>query len=156
LDKFPILGIDPGKTIGMCYATAEIDEETHAGIVYLSLFDISWPSDVDVLQGMFKRQDKRPSTVVIECFRLFPHKATALIGDDFIPSQVIGFLRIQCMDYSTLFVEQMSSIKAAWKAPALAAFGIDLKGVPHHSRDALIHVVHYLVEEAKRARKEKT
>jgi hypothetical protein len=87
-----ILAFDPGKTTGYCRLKVSGDG-TEFAIVEAQ--EISWLERLPTLFNIIASAESG-SNVVIEAFRLFPHKASAQIGSDFPSSQVIGTIETFC------------------------------------------------------------
>lgn len=156
-ERFPIFGVDPGQTTGIAICVLEAwrpDARLNLGKIIFHLYDIDWPAQAQVLDNVFERF--APKTAVVEEFRLYPHKAMSLTGSKFPAVEVIGHLRTLALFTGTLFVEQGAAMKAAFKPVALNALGLNIKGTPHHSQDALKHILYYLVKEGRNAQKQRT
>jgi hypothetical protein len=81
-----VFAFDPGKTTG--YAVTEVNEKGD-DFKLTRCDEIEWEPRLDNLADVLT--DVGPDDrVVIETFRLFPHKAMAQIGSQFPSSQVIG------------------------------------------------------------------
>lgn len=97
-----VLAFDPGKTTG--FAEIRI-HETLRGFDLVNVREISWDDRLTDLQAILHgkwsqdsqtRDYESPPQVVLEAFRLFPHKAAQQIGSDFPSSQVIGSIEAMC------------------------------------------------------------
>lgn len=136
------LGLDPGETTG--YGLFEDSDLMAHGIINLPLTNI-W----SLLNAL------SPTKIVMESFRLYPHRAEHKIFSSFPEIEVIGVVRLWCLLNSVELQEQSASIGKRGN-DYLEALGITVSN--KHARDAVSHVViaHNLIGEknvSKRRRK---
>jgi hypothetical protein len=106
-----VIGIDPGKTTGVCIArlpTAR-PEEPEAGtrlgeIEVINAYEILWDFRLEDIEGLFSTPPGgRVEAVVIESFHLYPDKAEAQIGSSFPSVQIIGIVEAMMHIYLPKF-----------------------------------------------------
>lgn len=76
-----ILAIDPGETTGIVLMDTNNLGSLQGATVHL------W-NRIDLIM-----QEMGPDVVVMEAWRLYPHMAKIMIGNEFLPVQVIGVVR---------------------------------------------------------------
>lgn len=101
-----LLSLDPGKTTGYAWTTAYPDrlELIQTGL-------IPWDDRFEELQKIVNAYPW--DNVIVETFRLFPHKARAQIGSEFPAVQIIGIVEYLLWerDYLDRLVYQDPSTK---------------------------------------------
>lgn len=101
-----ILAIDPGYTTGICSAKCHDDFEV------IQVGEFPWAKRHEALRTLLTgtyAPHGIPLTfdvVIIESFRLMPHKAQSQIGKTFPSSQLIGIVDYLCWKTSTSLVIQ--------------------------------------------------
>jgi len=94
-----ILAIDPGVSTGVIFVDpVQPEESTYGKVIHL------W----EQLDKIIERTS--PDVIVIEAFRLYPHMAKTMIGNDFPSSQVIGVTKYLAAKAGIPVVEQMASM----------------------------------------------
>jgi hypothetical protein len=135
-----ILAIDPGERVGWATGTITPDGEGHAltvtgqGVDTLRDFSLSLEQHV-----------READVVIYETWRLYPHMAKKMIGNDMQPSQLIGIIRFVCWkDPSVKVVTQGASIKntALKTMPEELHERMELS-TEQHDQDAIMHLWHY-------------
>lgn len=133
-----VIAIDPGERVGWATGVVHPDaprlEVEKHGVHALKDFAIALGeriSDYDV--------------VVYEVWRLYPHMAKHMVGNDFQPSQLIGIIRYLTWIHPEIkLVSQGANIKKT----ALKTMPEDLKermsqSSEQHDQDALQHLWHF-------------
>lgn len=154
VERFPIVGLDPGETIGVCRATLTL--ATDPPQVLWETFNLRWPHQAQQLSNLVCQEAR---TIVLEGFRLFPQIARqgSLTYNALVPIEVIGFVRgivTQLGNYlpegELTLVEQLSAIKATWSDAVVKDMVRDDYPRGPHQRDAMRHILAYLarVEDA--------
>ena len=87
-----ISGWDPGGTTG--YFIGTVDLTSNTGFQVLESGIIPWAVRFSRIRSLLDRY--RPSTSVVESFRLYKEKAQDQIGSEFPSSQVIGIIGAYC------------------------------------------------------------
>lgn len=164
LHRLPILGLDPGGTVGWAlahypYTLLSTDNpETVMCELDFSVGYLDWPADAHLLSDLITGDSALPipHTVVVEGFRLFPQVAQAgsFTYNSVIPIEVIGFARGVHLQFirdtggelSQELVEQLSSIKSTMTNTVLKEMVGDDYVTNPHARDALRHIVHYIIK----------
>jgi hypothetical protein len=136
-----VLAIDPGERVG--WARASMDAGLMPGHGGAELVQGVTPlKDFALKLGeVFGDYD----TVIYETWRLYPHKAKALIGNDMQPSQLVGIIRyLGWINPQVKLVSQGADTKTladkaygSWLAPRFAL------STEEHDKDALRHLVWY-------------
>ncbi len=125
-----LIAFDPGATTGFC-----VFEDTR----FITGGEVKDDLSLDGVLATYV-----PDLVLYESFRLFPNKAQAMIGSEFLPAQVIGTLRYLCKVRGVKMIEQPPMLKKFFMPVArLKYYGVDLKS--EHARDAARHILYYLV-----------
>lgn len=133
-----LLAIDPGERVGWATGVVHPDvpklEVTNQGVNTLKDFAITLGErihDYDV--------------VIYEVWRLYPHMAKRMVGNDFQPSQLIGVIRyLSWIHPNVKLVSQGASIKNT----ALKTMPDELKermskSSEQHDQDAIQHLWHF-------------
>lgn len=133
-----VLAVDPGERTG--WARALINTETG------ELTEISQGVSPlkDFALALHKRIDTY-DTLVYEVWRLYPHKAKKLVGNDMQPSQLVGMIRLCAWLHPKV---KLVSQGARIKKVADATMPDELKqrmslSSEEHDQDALRHLWHY-------------
>lgn len=135
-----ILVFDPGESTGWCYQTSN-------GTVYGGTARKNHLEVVNLIKVT------QPDTVVLESFKLYPQKAQSLAWNSFYPCEVIGAIKVTCMELDIPFVEQAPSVKKYfggfkddWDTIGAIPEGLTpfSKGVTEHTKDAYMHYRYYL------------
>lgn len=121
-----ILAIDPGETTGVVLMDTDNLGSLQGATVHL------WDRIDLIIQEMV------PDVLVFEAWRLYPHMAKIMIGNEFLPVQVIGVLRYLAEKHHIPVVLQT----------AAQAKGIKPSEIPQsisgpHLRDAWCHAEYY-------------
>jgi len=139
-----ILGIDPGRTTGYVdidlHENGEFEVVDTAEIVWEARFQI--PDFINPSANTFDAPHL-PDAIVVESFRLYPHKARSQIGNDFPSSQVIGIIE--------LALYQNNIIDRIVRQPASSISRVKIfHDLPasEHIRDAYKHARLYIVTSA--------
>lgn len=116
-----IVAIDPGLTTGVVIATHNAGE-----IKILEAFEVAW-KDRMRFPGFFARLAQGPlpvDAVVVESFRLFPHKFKHQVGSFFPSVRVIGVVETACylagLDNAIHFLEPIVKKHVKILDPAIA------------------------------------
>ena len=131
-----ILGIDPGRTTGY----VDIDLHENGEYRVADVAEIAWENRFDLLDFIGASwpdgQPHLPDIIVVESFRLYPHKAKSQIGNDFPSSQVIGIIELSAhihhISYNVLF-QPASSIARVKVLQDLSAAD-DIRDAYKHAR----------------------
>lgn len=133
-----VLAVDPGeKHVGVAaWAGALVEAQEIEAREAL-------PFAYAALESM---RDKVRVTLVIEEFRLYPHRAGPQTWAKMGTSEMIGALKWSAMQLDVEWVEQPASIKESTRRQ-LKARGIRQVGKGPHARDAELHLYYYLLRE---------
>jgi hypothetical protein len=134
-----IIAVDPGEEHngvavfidGACRFTASVRRDC--------LFN-----SLGAWAGLFCRDSLRFDAMVVEEFKLYPSKASALSWSTLGTVEIIGALRERCRSEELEFVTQPASIKRATRA-LVQRRGLALLGSDTHARDAELHGYYYLM-----------
>jgi hypothetical protein len=88
-----IFAFDPGQTTGV--ALAHVTEDGKS-FTLVKCEDILWEDRFTSIHGLFKSEGAGHVHIVVENFRLFPHKAKEQIGSEFPSAKVIGTIEALC------------------------------------------------------------
>jgi hypothetical protein len=158
-----IMSLDPGGTTGWCiHLLSKLREgngsaRSTSGVSYD--YNARWrggqigPDEHHLELYRFMLQEQ-PDVVVCEAFNYQIHgqnDGTKMPGIRLISREYIGIAKLYCAAVKHPFVLQQPSVKSiAWcKDTALKKMGLHTPGKPHQN-DAARHMVHYLVQTAKR------
>lgn len=102
-----VIGIDPGKTTGVCIArlpTARPDiPEISARlgeIEVLAAYEILWDFRLEDIETLFSTpRVGGVEAIIVEAFHLYPNKAEAQIGSSFPSVQIIGIVEAMARVY---------------------------------------------------------
>ena len=86
-----LAAFDPGLTTGYC--VIDIQDDGKDFVVHRT-DEIPWEARFKNLEYIFL--EDQPKIIVIEQFRLYPHKAKAQIGSEFPSVRVIGIIETMC------------------------------------------------------------
>lgn len=133
-----ILALDPGERTG--WAVGRASEE---GLTVLDQGVEAVREIGDLVEGAI--EEHGVDVVVYETWRLYPHMAKKLIGNDMQPSQVVGIIRYVCWQHPEVrLVTQGATIKkTAMKTmpdEIKMRFGLSTE---QHDQDALMHLWFY-------------
>ncbi len=129
-----IFGVDAGGTSGWCLF------DIYDG--QIQNWEYGQEPDFNVVDVIF---DKSPDVVVIEDFRLRATASKAMIGNEFISSQVNGAIKYT---FQGEIVIQQPAQKEFFDNAKLKESGYYVKGQPH-ANDAIRHSLLYAVFNAK-------
>ena len=135
-----ILVFDPGESTGWCF-------QAFNGTVY------GGTARRDHLEVANLIRVARPSIVVLERFNLYPQMAKSLSWNSFYPCEVIGVIKVLCMELNIPVVEQAPGIKkyfggfqSDWDTIGFLTGPLEpfSKGVTEHTKDAYMHYRYFL------------
>ena len=134
-----ILTIDPGERVG--WARGVVVDGALTDVVH----GVSALYDFALKLG--KSLDNY-DTLVYETWRLYPHMAKTMIGNDFQPVQLVGIIRY--LSWITPHIKLVSQ-GANCKKTGLKVMSDDLKSrlsssSEQHDQDALMHLAYYYWE----------
>jgi hypothetical protein len=129
-------GIDPGETTGLVIARLHADNTYDV----LAAEEIAWDDRFRLIPLL---RDYQPSTIVMEAFILYPHKASDQIGQMFPSVRVIGLVEAAC---NFLELSQPHFQMAAVRTRVKVLPQHELKLRSTHTRDAYKHLRFYLVK----------
>lgn len=133
-----VMAIDPGERTG--WAIGEIDPEAPE----LTIVE----QGVDQLRDfafLLREKIEEVDVVVYETWRLYPHMARKLIGNDMQPSQLVGIIRfVSWLNPEVALVSQGATIKKT----AFKTMPDDMKrrlanSSEQHDQDAVMHLWFY-------------
>jgi len=142
------LGIDPGNTTGWVRVRV-VGREAVLG---------SWGT-FDGIPGLAQECESLGmgiECVVIEEYRVYPHKAEMHIGSTVFPAQIIGAVKLLATFWSVMVIEQGAGIaKSRWPLARIKKLFPEVKfkssartlmsdEIGRHATDALRHVLNYL------------
>jgi len=144
-----ILALDPGATTG--YAIIEWDKQSPRATLLVS-GDLCGIHDLGKMLQYWLESVQAPDLVIYETFRLYAHKAQALVMDDFIAPQVIGVIRYLCVKYMVP-TETQSASKGKGVPLSMVAERLDFANREPdsgHQYDACRHALAYILGEYNR------
>lgn len=131
-----ILAIDPGERVGWAVGAVHSDILTVTGQGVNPLRDFA----IKLVQSAHKYD-----TIVYETWRLYPHMAKTMVGNDFQPAQLVGMIRLATwLEPSVRLVSQGASIKntAIRTMPDVIQERMEHSS-EQHDKDALMHLSYY-------------
>ena len=137
-----ILVFDPGESTGWCYAADPVRSMVCGGTARKNHLEV-----VNLIKAT------QPDVVVLESFKLYPQKAQSLSWNSFYPCEVIGAIKVTCMELNIPFVEQAPSVKKYfggfqddWQTIGCLPTQLEpySKGVTEHTKDAYMHYKYYM------------
>lgn len=133
-----IVAFDPGKTTGIVVA----QWESGRNFTLLQTGVITWPSRFTVVKFVLEAQ--RPDFIVVESFRLYPHKSQDQIGADFPSAQMIGIIYAYAHD--TVGIEGIR-LQPASVMSSVRVLDQDKRmvGASPHVKDAYRHLRYYVI-----------
>lgn len=135
---YMVLGIDPGYTTGTCLLGLHGNGE----IEVLEAHKYEWSKRFEIIP-LVERLTATGTrvTIVVESFRLYPHKAQQLVGDDFPSVRVIGMVEAACWmhNFAQIHFQTASQIR---RVQVLH----DLPIRSEHIRDAYRHARLFIVD----------
>ena len=135
-----ILVFDPGESTGWCF-------QHRAGWI------CGGTARRDHLEVAQLIRATQPDIVVLERFNLYPQMAKSLSWNSFYPCEVIGVIKVVCMELKIPVVEQAPGIKKYfggfqqdWETIGSLPFQLEpySKGVTEHSKDAYMHYKYFM------------
>ncbi len=135
---YMVLGIDPGYTTGTCL----LDLHGNGEIEVLEAHQYEWSVRFQIIPLVERLVATGTRvTIVVESFRLYPHKAQQLVGDDFPSVRVIGMVEAACWkaNFAQLTFQTASQIQ---RVQVLH----DLPIKSEHVRDAYRHARYFIVD----------
>ena len=121
-----ILSIDPGVTTGVVLLDTDKPCSLQGATVHL------WDRIDLIIQEM------APDVIVMEAWRLYPHMSKIMIGNEFLPVQVIGVVRYLAEKQHIPVVQQTAA-----EAKGIKASEIPTSVSDPHLRDAWCHAEKY-------------
>ena len=137
-----VLVFDPGDSTGWVYKKSGPDGQL-VGEGNGEVVGGTFYKNFETLEMLFNKY--QPDVVVYEVFKLYAGAAKHLIHDEFYTVQVIGAIKMLCIQYEVQeVVPQGASVKrfsggldARWKKVS------KLGGVTEHVKDAYLHLRFY-------------
>lgn len=134
-----VLTLDPGESTGWCFRSS--DGMVFGGTVSKNHLDVATLI-----------RELNPTMVVYESFHLYPQMAKSLSWNSFYPCEVIGAIKLTCMQLDVPMLEQAPSVKKYfggfqedWKS--IKYVPNDLvpytRGVTEHTKDAYMHLKYF-------------
>ena len=102
-----ILAFDPGRVTGFCRMTVD---DKGLDFLIMNSFEIDWDERLATIYHIFTKAQE-DDYIVVEAFRLFPHKAMQQVGSDFPSSQVIGIIEAMC------YINQVQPKQVVYQVP---------------------------------------
>jgi hypothetical protein len=135
-----IHAFDPGENTGYCLLQCclGVGHIHVTGSKTLTLYqELAWVAETF--------QSTKPNIVVIEAWRLYPHKALSQIGSKMPAAEQAGIIKYLCWLHNIEWVEQMASCKQAFESPNVIAQVLPGYTLPksEHEKDALRHALYY-------------
>lgn len=140
------MGVDPGKTTGICVAERVAVANPGHPFEVLYTAEIMWETRIHELRELFQVYNDIEA-IVVESFRLYPHAAQSQIGSDFPSVRVIGTIEtvLEISDIAAPIVFLPASIHKRVLIP---------EWLPHYSsahvRDAYALVKYYYLTKLKK------
>jgi len=136
-----ILSFDPGETTGFAYfefpknyKDIQLDGTVSDYLKFWGEF-----KDYITLEEIFFAHSVKPDIVVIEAFRLYPHKANDKVLSSFPTVEIIGIIKYLCWNNEIPFVEQGANTKKFYGNKKLRMCDLFERGRSPHIRDAVRH-----------------
>lgn len=135
-----ILVFDPGESTGWCFQNVK-------GWV------CGGTARKDHLEVAKLIRAAQPDIVVLERFNLYPQMAKSLSWNSFYPCEVIGVIRVVCMELGIPVIEQAPSVKKYagglqedWQTIEYLPLQLEdySKGVTEHTKDAYLHYRYFM------------
>lgn len=131
-----ILALDPGERTGWAAGTWDGEELTDVTQGVAALKDMALALEKNI---------HKYDVVVYETWRLYPHMAKKLVGNDMQPSQMVGMIRLLSWLHPSV---KLKSFGADVKNTALKTIPQSLKRrlarcSEEHDKDALLLLWHY-------------
>lgn len=133
-----IVSFDPGKTTGV--VVAHWESGRHFDLLLTGV--IPWNDRFTQTKDVISHY--KPEYIVIESFRLYPHKAQSQIGKDFPSAQMIGIIETYAHDHGLLAGVRLqpANVRSSVKV-------IDdhkrMVGASPHVNDAYRHLRYYII-----------
>lgn len=149
-----VSGWDPGGTTG--YFIGELDSGAPAGFQVLESGIIQWHYRFSRIRLLLDRY--RPSTSIVESFRLYRDKAQDQIGSTFPSAQVIGIIEAYCFMVGIAMPIYQPAATIAGKPPVLVLpihtnlLYMGTKDMMEHSNDAYKHVRYWVEQHRQQTR----
>lgn len=144
-EQSKVLAIDPGETTG--YVIANVEDKKTFQILEQGEkihFDKSRDKEPRLLELYNWLKEVDPDILIIENFKLYAHKASAQIGSEFIPVQLIAIAKFWAEKNKKPYHLQMASqAKGFVNDEKLKFKNLYYKGYKH-SRDAMRHLIYFL------------
>lgn len=140
-----VIAFDPGRTTGFCEIRVH---ETLLGFEIVQTREIAWEDRFSIgsllgdIVSKINPDSYELEAVVVEAFRLFPHKKDSQVGSDFPSSQVIGIIEAYCHDkgiYEKLVYQPSGNIQRVQVLPEHANFTMGSE----HKKDAYRHARYF-------------
>jgi len=136
-----LLGIDPGRTTGICIAN------DNDGLIVEHVEEVLWDDRFMFLSLLRTLADAsgplQLSAIVVESFHLYQHRAKQQVGSDFPSVQVIGIVEAAAFLYASstcpIIYQPASSIA---RTEVLPQHKLSVGG-SEHTKDAYKHVRYY-------------
>lgn len=134
-----IMAIDPGETTGFVVVDTDTDHVLTFGV---------WKGPEDFMDASVQNQLSLSEVLVVEDYRIYPHKARQHIGSRPYAIEVIGHIRLWAYAHSrTVEFQSASQAKQQWPNKRLAKHftptHLQLLG-GRHAKDALRHALTYI------------
>lgn len=137
-----VLVFDPGESTGWCYAPDSEKNMVCGGTARKNHLEV-----VNLIRTV------APNIVVLERFNLYPQKAKSLSWNSFYPCEVIGAIKVVCMELNIQVVEQAPGVKkyfggfqSDWDTIGFLPVQLESfsKGVTEHTKDAYMHYKYFM------------
>lgn len=137
-----VLVFDPGESTGWCYASDSLQYMVCGGTAKKDHLEVA-----NLIRVV------APDVVVLERFNLYPQMARSLSWNSFYPCEVIGVIKVVCLELNISVIEQAPGVKkyfggfqADWNTIGLLPAQLEIfsKGVTEHTKDAYMHYKYFM------------
>lgn len=143
--KDVIIGFDPGGSTGYCVA---YPDSSVLGFQVVRCNVIQWNDRTPAIRALLSHY--RPSTIVVEDFKLYRNKAKDMVGKTIQSSEVIGIIHTYLYEFALPpMILRMASTISRTEIPHA-----HLSAIPNlsaeqreHAMDAYKHVRHHIVSQ---------
>ena len=131
-----IIAIDPGQTVGYAVADSKGNPLQVGQVDAYQICDV-----LDIL---------KPKQIVVEAFRLYPHKEKAQTWSTLVAPRVIGAIEYWCSKNNVAIAYQGAGERNLVSDDMLRKYGFwQLTKGMHHARDAAKHLVLWIIKSKK-------
>ncbi len=143
-DNVEIVAFDPGKTVGVCHAILLRQRDNIWDVVFVTK-ERKYPDDAHTITNT---DIDGADIIICEAWRLYADKAKSLIGDDLPGPRALGFIEGYLSHEGRRppvlqSAECIRGLDPQYTKAVEEYIGYKIKS--NHERDALKHILYYLV-----------